>query len=132
LSAGWQNNLMSLKLFAAKVSNGRNGYVTIHKIQIQKNSVIETKSTVGFLAIPAKGAEVFFGKARTKIVLPALDLIVALRMSCNLFIYFDFNLFSFLFAVVRIMTGNVSLKKLSFVSFKYNVFRIVKQEKLYI
>jgi hypothetical protein len=38
----------------------RNNY----KIQIFKIVSIETvKSTVGFLAIPAKGAEVFFGKA---------------------------------------------------------------------
>jgi hypothetical protein len=59
LSAGWQNNLMSLEARLLKCQMVGMGMRNNYKIQIFKIVSIETvKSTVGFLAIP-KGAEVF-------------------------------------------------------------------------
>jgi hypothetical protein len=50
------------------------GMRKITKSRSLKIVSIETvKSTVGFLAIPAKGAEVFFGESIGQIVLPVLD-----------------------------------------------------------
>jgi hypothetical protein len=62
LSAGWQNNLMSLEAFRLlKCQNGRNGYATITKSRSFKNVIETVKSTVGFLAILQKGRRCFWG-----------------------------------------------------------------------